>query len=145
MLVNTDTVRSIVIDRWRPDVLCVADCSPWVHKRIDRGDTWTVVRRPWWVHSDASGDLHAIAASVAHPVYLGGWGYIAETTDGGQTWSEWNDLLNQGTPGMEPSALTVDKGTVTQTLYAGFDGVWANKRPAPQPTRIHLPLVLRVH
>jgi hypothetical protein len=34
---------------------------------------------------------------------------------------------------MEPRALVVDDGTLTQTLYASFGGVWAYSRPAPQP------------
>jgi len=143
-LATTDTVRSIVIDRWRPDVLYVADDGYWVRKSIDGGDSWAVVRPPWWVPpNNPSGRFLAIDPNMADHVYLGGWGYIAETTDGGATWSEWNDPLNQGTPEMEPSALAVDSGMVTQTLYAGFSGVWAYSRPAPQPWRVYLPLVVK--
>jgi photosystem II stability/assembly factor-like uncharacterized protein len=143
-LVTTDTVRSIVIDHWLPNVLYVADDGYWVRKSTDSGDSWTVVRPPWWVPpGDPSGSLLAIDPNLPSHIYLGGWGYIAETTDGGATWSEWDAPLNQSTPEMQPSALTVDHGTVTQTLYAGFTGVWAHSRLAPQPHRIYLPLVLR--
>jgi hypothetical protein len=37
----------------------------------------------------------------------------------------------------------VDHGTETQTLYAGFGGVWAYERPAPQSYGVYLPVVLR--
>jgi photosystem II stability/assembly factor-like uncharacterized protein len=142
-LVTTNTVRSIVIDPWKPDVLYVADDGYWVLKSTDGGDSWTVVRPPWWVYGDPSGSLLAIDPNVADHVYLGGWGYIGETVDGGETWSGGGDPMNHGTPGMEPSALVVDNGTVTQTLYAGFTGVWAYGRQALQPARVYLPLVVK--
>jgi photosystem II stability/assembly factor-like uncharacterized protein len=129
---TTSTMRSIVVDYQKPNVLYVADKRYDVHKSTDGGDTWFIVR-DHEISGDPSGKLLAIDPHVPSHVYLGGWGYIAETTDGGQTWSESGDPLNQGTPGMEPGALTVDTGAVTQTLYAGFSGVWAHSRLAPQP------------
>jgi photosystem II stability/assembly factor-like uncharacterized protein len=140
-LVTTDTVRSIVIDHWKPQVLYVADDGYWVRKSSDGGDSWIVVRPPWWMFGEPSGNLLAIDTNVPDHVYLGGWGYIAETTDGGATWIDWP--INRGTPRRDPQALVADNGTITQTLYAGFNGVWAHSRQAMQPTRVHLPLVLR--
>jgi len=70
---------------------------------------------------------------VPSHVYLAGWGYVAESVDGGQNWSDWDAPINVGVPEMNPTALTVDNGTVTQTLYGGFSGVWIYTRPAPQP------------
>lgn len=91
------------------------------------------MRRSPWEGGGPSGNLLAIDPHVPSHVYLGGWGYIAETSDGGQTWSEWVAPINQGTPEMEPRALAVDNGAITQTLYAGFSGVWSYRRAAPQP------------
>jgi photosystem II stability/assembly factor-like uncharacterized protein len=130
---STATVRSIVVDHQKPGVLYAADDGHRVYKSTDGGDNWTVVRYPPWEGGGLSGNLLAIDPHVPSHVYLGGWGYIAETRDGGQTWSEGGDPINQGTPGMDPRALAVDNGTLTQTLYAGFSGVWAYSRPAPQP------------
>jgi predicted GH43/DUF377 family glycosyl hydrolase len=64
-------------------------------------------------------------------IYLGGWGYIAETWDGGETWSEGGDPINNGAPEMAPGALAVDSGDVVQTIYAGFSGVWRYNRLLP--------------
>jgi hypothetical protein len=75
----------------------------------------------------------AIDPHVPSHVYLGGYGYIAESLDGGQTWSEWQDPINRGTPNMEPQALAVDNGAMTQTLYGGFSGLWYYRRAAPRP------------
>jgi hypothetical protein len=142
-LVTTDTVSSIVVNPLNPRVLFVGDRGYWIRKSADGGDTWTVVRQPPQAGGEPSGHLLAIDPHLPKHVYLGGWGYIAESADGGGTWSGWDDPLNQGTPGAEPQALAVDRGTVTQTLYAGFDGLWAYRRPAPQPVRIYLPMVLK--
>ena len=137
-------VTSIVVNYWNPDVLYLADRHYEVYKSTDGGDSWTLIRSNGEPFNAPSGHLLAIDPHVPSHVYLGGWGYIAETTDGGATWSgEWDDPLNHGTPGMEPKALIVDHGAVTQTLYAGFTGVWSYSRPAPQPLRVYLPLVLR--
>jgi photosystem II stability/assembly factor-like uncharacterized protein len=142
-LVTTGTVRSIVIDHWRPNVLYVADDDYWVHKSADGGDGWTVVRPPYYVHKNPSGSLLAIDPNVPSHVYLGGWGYIGETTDSGATWSDAGDAMNHGAPDGDPRVLTVDHGTETQTLYAGFGGVWAFERPAPQSHLVYLPVVVR--
>jgi photosystem II stability/assembly factor-like uncharacterized protein len=140
-LVTTNTVESIVIDHLQPDAVYVADNGYWVLKSEDGGDNWTVVRPPWSV---SSGNRLAIDPNVSGHVYLGGFGYIAETVDAGATWSDWNDPPNQSTPWMEPSVLFVDSGTVTQTLYAGFTGVWAHSHPAQRrQNRVYLPVVIR--
>ena len=89
-----------------------------------------------------SGYLLVIDPYLPDRIYLGGWGYIAETTDGGATWSQWHDPINQGTPRREPSALAVDFGMDTQTLYAGFSGVWAHTRVGPLPEQVYLPVVI---
>jgi photosystem II stability/assembly factor-like uncharacterized protein len=123
----THTVNSIVVNHQKPRVL-YANSGYDIFKSIDSGSTWTLIRP-----CCPSGNRLAIDPSVPSHVYLGGWGYIAETADGGRTWSDWGDPINQGTPEMEPRALTVDTGAPTQTLYGGFDGVWYYQRPAPQP------------
>ncbi len=131
-LVVSNTVSSIVVDYQKPNVLYAATRGPYdVYKSTDGGDTWTLIRSNNPPFQQPSGYLLAIDPHVPSHVYLGGWGYIAETPDGGLTWSD--DPINQGTPVMEPGALTVDNGTVTQTLYAGFSGVWIHDRAAPQP------------
>jgi glucose/arabinose dehydrogenase/photosystem II stability/assembly factor-like uncharacterized protein len=122
-------VRSIVVDHQRLGVIYAADDENNVHKSTDGGAAWSVVRP----NTESSGNLLAIDPNVPSHVYLGGPGYVAETIDGGQTWSDWSAPINQGTAGMAPSALAVDNGIVTQTLYAGCSGVWVLARPAPQP------------
>jgi photosystem II stability/assembly factor-like uncharacterized protein len=120
------SVTSIVVDPQKPDVLYAATNNYDVLKSTDGGDTWTVIRS-----CCPSGGLLAIDPHAPSHVYLGGHGYIVETPDGGQTWNEWP--INNGTPGMEPHALVVDTSTPTQTLYAGFSGLWAHSRLAPEP------------
>lgn len=126
-------VASMVIDPQKSNVLYAADNNYTVYKSVDMGDHWTVIRLPPWEGGGTSGDRLAIDPYVPSHVYLGGYGYVAESVDGGQTWSEGWGPLNQGTPGMEPSILVVDYGQVTQTLYAGFSGLWYYRRSAPQP------------
>lgn len=134
VLTDNKTVRSIVIDPQKPSVLYVATDEYRVYKSADSGATWTIVRRsPGEPGGEASGNQLAIDPHTPSYVYLGGWGYIAETTDGGSTWSDWNAPINQGTPQQQPTALVVNNTGVTQTLYAGFSGLWHYVRSAPQP------------
>jgi photosystem II stability/assembly factor-like uncharacterized protein len=144
-LVVTDTVRSIVIDPRQPNEVYMADDGYWVRKSSNGGDSWVVVRPPWWMYGEPSGNKLAIDPHLPGHVFLGGWGYIAETRDGGVTWSEWSDPLNNGTPQMEPGALAVGYGMDTQTVYGGFSGVWTYTRVGPLPWQVHLPLVLRTY
>jgi photosystem II stability/assembly factor-like uncharacterized protein len=130
VLTDTQSIRSIIVDYQKPSVLYAASDEYRVFKSTDSGDTWTVIREQ---PTDPSGSYLAIDPNAPSHVYLGGWGYIAESTDGGTTWSEWNDPINCGTPSLDPGVLRVDRGSVTQTLYAGFEGVWSYSRPAPQP------------
>ncbi len=130
---STSQMASLVIDPQKPEVLYAADRNYSVYKTSDGGDTWRIVRRPPWEGGGPSGDQLAIDPHVPSHVYLGGYGYIAESVDGGQTWSDWGHPINQGTPGMPPQALAVDDGTLAQTLYAGFSGLWYYRRAAPQP------------
>ncbi len=126
-------VESIVVDYQKPNVVYAANSNYDVYKSTDGGDSWTIIRSNNPPFNQPSGDQLAIDPHVPSHIYLGGWGYIAETTDGGQTWSDGGDPINNGTPGMAPRALVVDTATPTQTLYAGFSGAWANSRPAPTP------------
>ena len=128
----SQNVRDIVVDPQKPNIVYASDDGYRVYKSADGGDTWDAVRRPPWEGGDLSGNQLAIDPHVPSHVYLGGSDYIAESSDGGQTWSEGGDPINQGTSGM-PQALAVDNGTVTQTLYAGFNGLWYYRRATPQP------------
>ncbi len=126
VLTASATVRSMTID---PQKTCVVyaglnDYSLW--KSTDCGENWTVIRT-----CCPSGNLLVVDPFVPSHVYLGGWGYIAESRDGGLTFSD--DPMNVGVPPMEPRALAVTSDGVEETLYAGLSGVWAYHRPAPQP------------
>jgi photosystem II stability/assembly factor-like uncharacterized protein len=146
VLTSQHRIRSVAVDHRKPDLLYAATGGPYdVYKSTDGGDTWTLIRSNNPPFEEPSGYLLAIDPHVPRHVYLGGWGYIAETLDSGETWSEWKAPINWGAPSGEPGALTVDNGTVTQTLYAGWGGVWAYQRLAPQPIRVYLPVVLRGH
>lgn len=121
------SIHSLVIDQAQPEIVYATDDRN-VLKSNDRGETWITVQS----YTESTYNLLAIDPRLADHVYLAGPGYIAETLDGGQTWSDWSAPINQGTEGRNATALTVDSGTITQTLYAGFDGVWFYNRPAPQ-------------
>jgi hypothetical protein len=134
ILTPTQTTRSIVIDPQKPNVLYVGEDGYHVYKSTDGGDTWSIVRYPpWEPGGDVSGALLAIDPRVPSHVYLGGWGYVGETTDGGLTWSNGGGPLGQGTPPSDPQMLAVSTFGISQTLYAGFSGVWRYERLAPQP------------
>jgi uncharacterized repeat protein (TIGR01451 family) len=123
VLSSTSTVRSVVVDWYDPYVLYVADDNYDVYTSTDRGDNWDMVRT-----CCPSGNLVVMDPNVPYHLYLGGWGYVAETLDAGQRWDD--ARINRGTPRMDPRALAVDNGTLIQTLYAGFDGVWYYERVA---------------
>ncbi|MBN1660536.1 MAG: hypothetical protein JXA93_19220 [Anaerolineae bacterium] len=131
-LVTSHTIGSIAVDYQKPNVIYAATKGPYdVYKSTDGGDSWTLIRSNNPPFNQASGYLLAIDPHVPSHVYLGGWGYIAETPDGGQTWLDSD--TNSGTPQMEPRSLIVNNDAPTQTLYAGFSGTWAYSRPAPEP------------
>jgi hypothetical protein len=134
VLTPTRTTRSIVIDPQKPNVLYVGEDGYHVYKSTDGGDTWSIVRRPpWETGGNVSGALLSIDPRVPSHVYLGGWGYVGETTDGGLTWSDGSGPLGQGTPPNDPQTLAVSTFGISQTLYAGFSGLWRYERLAPQP------------
>ena len=157
VLTTAFTVRSIVVDYQEPDILYAADdiLAPGdegyrVYKSTDGGDNWDIVLRPpWEPDGGLSGNLLAIDPCTPTHVYVGGYGFVGETADGGQTWSSVDDPLDRGTPNEDIRALTVDNGTVTQTLYAGFSGVWSYIRQSPcysQPPPswlIYLPIIMK--
>jgi glucose/arabinose dehydrogenase/photosystem II stability/assembly factor-like uncharacterized protein len=118
-------IHTIVIDPQRPTAIYATDDRE-VVKSSDGGATWSRIQS----YSTVNPNLLAIDSNTADHVYLAGPGYVAETIDGGQTWSDWTAPLNQGTEGRSATALTVDGGGGTQTLYAGFSGVWYYTRPS---------------
>ncbi|MGD8968539.1 MAG: hypothetical protein PVI07_13600, partial [Anaerolineae bacterium] len=124
---TSETVHSIVIDQQTPELVYASADNYEVYKSSDGGGSWTVIRS-----CCPSGNLLAIDPHRSGRLYLAGWGYVAESSDGGQSWSDQGAPINQGVPRMEPRALVVDNGDVIQTLYAGFSGVWAYRRLAPQ-------------
>lgn len=119
------SIHSIVIDQEQSNVIYATDDRR-VLRSSDGGGTWSPIQS----YSEANRNLLAIDPRAADHVYLAGPGYIAETTDGGRTWSDWSAPINQGTEGRSATALTVDTVGVTQTLYAGFSGVWYYTRPS---------------
>jgi glucose/arabinose dehydrogenase len=124
----TDSVRALVIDPQKPHILYASDAHT-VLKSNDSGDTWSVLK------TSAEANLNQIAVDPRVPghIYLGAPGHIAESVDGGQTWSDYSAPINQGTAGASATAIAVDNGAVTQTLYASLGGVWHYTRLAPQP------------
>lgn len=132
LLAVSHTVTSLVVDWANPLEIYAANRGYEVWKSNDGGMTWTVVRANWLPPDyPPSGYLLAQDPVAAGRIYLGGWGYIAETHDGGLTWSAWDAPLNYGTPPMEPSALAVAPASPLQNLSAGFDGVWQYTRLTP--------------
>ena len=121
-------IHSIVFDQERPDNAYATD-SRSVLKSADGGATWLP---PLESFGEDNRNLVAIDPRLADHVYLVGPGYIAETIDGGATWSDWQAPINQGTERRTATALAVSQGGITQTLYAGFEGVWFYNRPSPQ-------------
>lgn len=132
-LTTDNTIASIVVNAADDNIVYVADRGYEVRRSTDGGVTWTVIRANWQAPEyPPSGYLLTADPHQPNRIYLGGWGYIAETADGGDTWSNWDEWINFQTPPMEPSALAVDFGAVEQTLYAGFNGLWAYTRLAPK-------------
>jgi len=80
-LATTDTVRSIVIDRWRPDVLYVADDGYWVRKSIDGGDSYQPLPG-----SGSTGNVNGIA-TMGNSVIE-----IAEPRSSPASWASWRAL-----------------------------------------------------
>jgi oligopeptide transport system substrate-binding protein len=129
VLTTPNAVRTIVVDHESSQRVYVSTDGYDIYRSLDWGTTWEQIRT-----CCPSGSQLAIDPNVPSHVYLGGWGYIAETADGGATWSQWGAPINRGAPPVEPNALAVDSGTEVQTLYAGFEGVWKYRRAAPPPT-----------
>ena len=128
------TIRSIVIDYQKPNVLYASDDSLNIYKSTNGGDAWVKV---WDKVGRASGRFLAIDPHVPSHIYLagssGGYGFMGESGDGGLTFSQRQDPFNSGVPPMEAQTLSVDNGSVTQNLYAGLSGVWKYTRTAPAP------------
>lgn len=127
VLTATDGVSSIVLDSQKSYVVYVASHDYALHKSEDAGDTWATIRT-----CCPSGDLLAIDPYVPSHVYLAGWGYVAESENGGYRFTEGNAPFGQGVPPMNPRALAVDNGEEEQTFYAGFNGVWFRTRATPR-------------
>lgn len=133
VLTTDNTITSIVFDPAGDDRVYIANRNYEVWRSLDSGANWDVIRANWLPPEyPPSGWVLVADPYLADRIYLGGWGYIAETPDGGDTWSPWQAPVNAGTPRIEPSALAVDRGALEQTLYAGFTGLWSHTRLAPQ-------------
>ncbi|MEZ4645503.1 MAG: hypothetical protein R3E31_22685 [Chloroflexota bacterium] len=133
VLSTEHTVKSIVIDWANSDNVYVADEGYEVRKSSDGGDTWTVILANWLPPDyPPSGDQLAVDPNLPNHIYVAGWGYIGESSDGGQTWSRWDAPINNGMPPMPPNVLAVDYGFPVQTLYSGPNGLYAYTRAAPQ-------------
>jgi hypothetical protein len=131
VLTTVQRVMSIAADPHNPGRVYAADQNYDVYRSNDGGATWTLIRSAGPPFNEASGHLLALDPNLPGRIYLAGWGYVAESADGGDTWSDWNAPINSGTPNMEPKALAVDHASPVQTLYAGFSGLWAYSRLVP--------------
>jgi glucose/arabinose dehydrogenase len=121
-------VRSLAVDPQKPHVLYASD-EYTIYKSTDSGGTWSTLRS----FGDAHVNRLVVDPRVPSHVYLAAPGHIAESINGGQTWSDYSAPINQGTESIGATALAVDGGAVTQTLYAGLGGAWTYTRLAPQP------------
>ena len=122
-------IRNISVDYQKPAVLYAIDSNGNVYKSADAGDNWALLR----AGQEAEWRFLTLDPRVPSHVYLAGQRYVGESPDGGLTWSERDAPLSWGLPEMEVATLAVDKGSATQTLWAGLSGVWYLRRPAPQP------------
>ena len=140
VLTSTRSFRSLAIDQWQPNVVYAADEGYIVYKSTDGGDNWVVILQPPQQEGDpASGHLLAIDPRVPSFLYLAGMGWVGRSRDGGSTW----ESLNAGLPWtLNPTALTLDTSTMTQTLYLGASGIWTYSQPWPGFI-VYLPLALR--
>jgi len=125
---GSGSIHSIAFDSQQTGVVYATDDHS-VLKSVDGGLTWLPPIRSF---AEANRNLLAMDERLAGHLYLAGPGHIAETIDGGLTWSDWSAPINQGTEGQTATALAVGEGSITQTLYAGFSGVWVYTRPSPR-------------
>lgn len=133
-------VRTITIDFAKPMVVYAGLDNYDLVKSTDGGNNWKRIRE-----CCPSGDRLVVDPNLSGHVYLGGWGYIAESLNGGIDFSEWEHFINDGTLGMQPDSLVLRNGDEAQTLFAGFSGVWTyNRTPLGVGERyVFLPAVLR--
>lgn len=101
------------------------------YRSVDGGDSWellgcsTCYWSPGW-------NSTAVDPLDAEHVYLTGPDYVAESFDGGQSWSEMSAPLSQALPvAWSPNVLVPGRGDPAQTLYAGLSGVWIHSRVRP--------------
>jgi photosystem II stability/assembly factor-like uncharacterized protein len=137
---SNGAIRSIAIDFSKPKVIYAGLDSYELIKSTDGGDDWETIRE-----CCPSGNYLAVNPNLSGHVYLGGWGYIAESLNGGIDFSEGDHFINDGTPGMQPDSLVIRSGAEAQTLFAGFSGVWTyNRTPiGVDEWYVFLPAILR--
>ena len=140
VLTSTCFFRSLVIDRWHPNVVYVADEGYAVYKSIDGGDSWAIIRQAAHQPSDPpSGYLLAIDARAPTYLFLAGMGWVGRSSDGGSTWEDLNSGLAWS---LNPTVLALDSSIPTQTLYLGANGVWVYSQRWPGSI-MYLPLVMK--
>jgi photosystem II stability/assembly factor-like uncharacterized protein len=129
-LVTSDTVASLSYDRFT-GALYAGDRNYKIRKSDDGGLHWSVVRAVDGSQGIGSGYLVTVEPFFPDRAILAGYQYVAETLDGGATWSDGKAAINTETPAMEPGALALDTRCGVQTIYGGFTGVWRYARPGP--------------
>src|SRR5262249_951158 len=94
-----------------PATLWAAGASD-VRKSIDAGVTWSPV------HPDATVSV-AIDPTTPSIVYVGGYGHISKTTNGGATWTL---VAGSGLPATDTPIFGAIDPAAPATLYAGTSG-----------------------
>jgi len=124
-------MSSIAISEQDPTVMIAATQQYQMYKSTDSGATWTMMHCAPWMgacslpgnQTGSSGSLVAFDPHSSDHIFLAGWGYVAESFDGGITFTD-NGRLNAGAPQADPGAFAAGYAGSTLTLYAGFSGVW---------------------
>jgi hypothetical protein len=127
------SVRSIVIDYQKPNVVYLSTVGNEIWKSIDGGNSWFEAPLTPGGPTAPDGDVMAIDPTTPSRLYVAGPSYFGESEDGGRTWSGENDPLAVGLPHYAPLSLAVVEDAGRQTFYGGYSGVWRYSRTTQEP------------